>query len=449
MTRAALYLRISQDRTGEHLGVDRQQQDCIEVAERAGWEIAETYVDNDTSAYKARPEFDRMLKDIGEGHIDAIVAWAPDRIYRRMRQLEDIIDFIETHGTQIRTVKAGDFDLSTAYGRMLARVLGSVAAGEGEIKAERWKRSWRQGREAGTWAAGRTRTFGYTKDGRVIEEEAKWAREMAQKIAAGDSIVSVARWLQDNGVVGTRGSAWTNASIKAYLTSPRVAAWSSLNGDIICEGDWQPIIDRETWENVRAMLTARTRPYIAKVSSLTRLIECGACGTQMITSGYTRNGESRRTYRCVNRPGIDGCGKVSGNAVYIEEVVYAYARGRLADERVRKRIGELRAEPTGAQAEIAALELRRAELEAELDEPGTPVATIMRAIARTKERQADLLDDLAARNLEPLPADDEWPDDIRRRRALVDLVVKRIVLLKATKPSRHGFDPERVVIEER
>jgi hypothetical protein len=54
------------------------------------------------------------------------------------------------------------------------------------------------------------------------------------------------------------------------------------------------------------MLTARTRAYVAAVSSLTKLIECGSCGTRLITSSQKRT----RTYRCSNRPGIDGCGRV-------------------------------------------------------------------------------------------------------------------------------------------
>jgi site-specific DNA recombinase len=45
--RAALYLRISQDRTGAKLGVGRQRTDCALLAAALGWDVVEVYEDND------------------------------------------------------------------------------------------------------------------------------------------------------------------------------------------------------------------------------------------------------------------------------------------------------------------------------------------------------------------------------------------------------------------
>jgi hypothetical protein len=110
----------------------------------------------------------------------------------------------------------------------------------------------------------------------------------------------------------------------------------------------------------------------------------------------------------------------------------------------------MRAQPGDARAEVAAVELRITELERQLDEPGVPVPTILRAIERAKARQEELLGRISASPIMPLPTGGEpWPTDLKRRRALVELVVERVTVNKATKPSRHGFDPERVVIAER
>jgi hypothetical protein len=49
--RAAIYTRISDDHTGEELGVQRQLDDCTALAERLGWEAVARYDDNDISAY--------------------------------------------------------------------------------------------------------------------------------------------------------------------------------------------------------------------------------------------------------------------------------------------------------------------------------------------------------------------------------------------------------------
>lgn len=92
---AAIYLRISQDATGEQAGVTRQHEDCIELIEGQGWSLFRVYTDNDTSAYKKRPGYQAMLEDIRSGQIDAIVAWHPDRLYRKLADLEGLISAIE------------------------------------------------------------------------------------------------------------------------------------------------------------------------------------------------------------------------------------------------------------------------------------------------------------------------------------------------------------------
>ena len=63
--RAGIYCRISSDPNGTALGVDRQQQDAVALAEAKGWEVIDTYIDNDVSASsygkKPRTQYLRML----------------------------------------------------------------------------------------------------------------------------------------------------------------------------------------------------------------------------------------------------------------------------------------------------------------------------------------------------------------------------------------------------
>lgn len=447
MTRAALYLRISMDRTGEHLGVDRQREDCEEQAKALGWDVVETYVDNDKSAYKERPDYKRMLVDVDAGQIDAIIAWHPDRLYRVVKDLGELVDVCKRNNTQIATVKAGTIDLTTPTGRLVAGLLAQVATYEGEAKADRWRRSWRQGREAGKWAKTGARLFGYTRDGDVIDAEAKIVRDMADRVIEGQPFLTITRWLHAEGIKTTQNGIWTVAGMKRHLENPVIAGWATLNGEIVAEGDWEPLLDRETWDTVRALTTANSRPYVPRKALLVGALFCGNCGYRMITSSQKRT----RTYRCPNRPSMPGCGKVSGNAGPIEEIVEEAAKSALSNPKVRQRIAELRSSSGVNHQELSALQLRKAELEASLDDTDVPVQAILRAIERTKERIDELLDNLAARNMEPLPAGGEWPDDVRRRRALVDLVVQRVELVKAdrSRGSRLGFDNERVKITPR
>lgn len=447
-TKVAIYLRISRDRTGEGLGVDRQREDCLDLAKQLGWEVADLYIDNDISATsgKPRPEYRRMLADLDAGSANAIIAWHPDRLYRRAVDLGDLVDSCKRNNVQVATVNAGTVDLTTPTGRLVAGLLAQVAIYEGEHKAERWSRSWRQGRERGLPARTGSRLFGYTREGELIEEEAEIARRMAADITSGVPILTVSRWLEAEGILTTRGSVWRPGTVRQYLSNPRIAGYSTLAKEIVAEGQWQPILDRDTWETVRALLKSRARGSVPRVSLLNGLIFCGKCGHRLITSGS----RGKRTYRCPNRPGMPGCGSLSCYAEPAEEIAEAYARERLADPRVRENVMRLSSQATPELlGEINALEARIRELEASLDEPGTPVATILRAVDRSRERLEDCQRRLAATPVVRLPrSGGEWPEDLERRRHLLEVVIERVELHPATKRTRE-FDVERVSIKGR
>lgn len=446
--RAGIYLRISRDLSGKELGVTRQREDCEDLAKQLGWEIADTYVDNDVSASsgKARPEYDRMLRDIASGDIGAIVVWHADRLYRKIRDLLPLIEIIKAANAQIATCQSGDLDLTNPTGRMIASILASVQTQEVEHKAERWSRSWQQGRELGAPVTNSNRLFGYERDGKtVVEHEAEIARRMVKDLLAGASLYSVVMWLQREGIKTTKDNDWRSAGLKYYLRNPRLAGWSTHKGEIVAEGDWPAIIDRHDWEEVRALVNSRTRDYVPRKSLLNGLVHCGRCGHRLIT-GWSPGG---RTYRCPARPNMDGCGGPQIHAEATEEIVESYARTRLADPAVVRRIAELRAHPTGAQNELAAIDGRIIELERQLDEPGVPVPALLRAIERAKARQEELLDAVTAAPRVDLPKQGgPWPADLQRRRALIDLVVARVDIVDA-KRLQKGVNPERVKITPR
>jgi site-specific DNA recombinase len=137
--RAIIYTRISKDKTGAGLGVDRQEQDCRELAARLGWEVVGHHSDNDISAYsgKPRPGYQALLSDLQERRADAVIVWHTDRLHRRQMELEGYIEVCQPRDIPTETVMAGKFDLATSSGRMIARILGAVAHEEVEHMIER------------------------------------------------------------------------------------------------------------------------------------------------------------------------------------------------------------------------------------------------------------------------------------------------------------------------
>ncbi|HYA01279.1 MAG TPA: recombinase family protein, partial [Candidatus Binatia bacterium] len=138
MTRAAIYARISRDRAGAGLGVDRQAAECRELATRRGWDVVATFIDNDISAFsgKVRPQYEALLGAIEGGRVEAVLAWHNDRLHRSPKELERFIDLVEHHKVAVAVVQGGDYDLTTSNGRLSARIVGAVARHESEHKSE-------------------------------------------------------------------------------------------------------------------------------------------------------------------------------------------------------------------------------------------------------------------------------------------------------------------------
>ncbi|MDR7172221.1 hypothetical protein J2W56_005982 [Nocardia kruczakiae] len=135
--RAVIYLRVSLDQSGEGLAVERQREDCEQIAAARGWTVIETYTDNSISAFdkvKNRPAYDRMVDDYRAGRFNALITWDLDRLTRQPRQLEDWIDAAESQGLRLVTAN-GEADLQTDGGRMYARIKAAVARAEMNARA--------------------------------------------------------------------------------------------------------------------------------------------------------------------------------------------------------------------------------------------------------------------------------------------------------------------------
>lgn len=310
MTRAALYLRISQDRTGEQAGVKRQRQDCEALAASRGWELAGIYQDNDVSAYsrKPRPEFERLMDDIAAGRVDAVVAWATDRLYRRTTDLDRLVDALA--GIEVATVKSGDVDLTTADGRLRARILADVAQHESEKKGERVKAAAEQRARAGGYGGG-SRRMGFTKHANeLVPDEADAIREAYLRIAAGGSLESIAKDWRARFDGGPKGGYITGVQVREVLLRPMNAGIATYLGEEVGRTTGPAIVDEDTFRTARAILTdpkRRTRPGRPSETLLAGIMRCRYC--ERPVAGSSRDGGTKtpRVYtyacraRCVSR----------------------------------------------------------------------------------------------------------------------------------------------------
>jgi len=299
MTRTAIYARISADPEGRALGIARQVEDCRAlVADRlTGYEVVEVFEENDVSAStnsrKPRPRYTDMLARAEAGEFGAIVAYSNSRLTRRPREVEDLIDLHNRHGVRLHTVVSGDDDLSTADGRMTARIKASVDAAEAERTSERARRAKAQAASEGRHRGG-PRPFGWDAHGKVeVMAEADALREAARGVLAGRSLASLARELNEAGLTTTTGRPWTYGALRTALCRPRNARLVSRGKsgrpgvEILGEGTWDRILSEDVW---RAVCDVLMDPARRKQQGNERrwlgsgLYRCGVCAAEGVVS---------------------------------------------------------------------------------------------------------------------------------------------------------------------
>jgi len=459
---AAIYCRISKDRLGAGLGVERQRQDCEELAEKLGWNVVAQHTDNDISAYsgKPRPGYRALLADIRAGRVNGVLAWHSDRLHRRPIELEEFITACETHGATVQTVRAGKVDLSTPSGRAVARTIGAWNRHEVEHMIERQKRAKLQAAQDGKFRGGR-RAFGYESDGLTIRhDEATIIREMTTRILAGESLRSLATELTERGITGTRGGEWTGVALRDVLIRPRNAALIEHHGEIVGPALWEPVLDEDVWRAVRSLVSSPGRWHgrsAARKYLGSGLYLCGLCGLPVRITGHRRGNQQRPGYRC------------SGRAVHVHRV--ADKVDQLVTDAVIERlsrpdaIGLLR--PRTPLVDVTALHTEASALRARMDELASLFATGTITVSQlgtgTTELTAALtvIEARIAVATMPSPLDGlvgsadvarVWLDlSLDRRRAVVDDLLT-VTILPGKRGRKAGgiyFDPESVRLEWR
>jgi site-specific DNA recombinase len=439
---------------------------CQRKINEIGAQVVAVYEDAGVSGalLLARPGMQSALRDIEEGRADTLIIANLSR-YSRDREHQSVI--------KKRVVAAGarlvfcDMHFEdTPEGDLAFNIMGDFAAYERALIRQRSMTGKLRRIEEGIQPSRAMRPFGYhivterdviaghypTEElGKyhVIEEEAAWVRGIFQRYAAGASMRSVARWLQENGVPTHRGAShWAPQTVKGILCNPvykglatfgkrerRVDETRLQNG--FRRADYNPrvskerwrylpapaILDEKTWDTCQARMAENrellcgnpTRRYM-----LSGLLRCPGCHRSMNAKkcgrGYAhyhckdyaacQNPQERVCHNkfynapVLERRVIDGLMEVARRPEMIEAALRAYARRVTATcptqelERLRKELAALEAEERATvQAQIAGIRsgARTAVYEkllAEIAQKRAPVETQITRLQRDERTTA-------------------------------------------------------------
>lgn len=452
--RAAVYLRISQDRTGQELGVGRQREDCVSLVRRRDDELVGEYVDNDTPAKGVgkRDEYARLIASVQRGEIDRIYVWSQGRLWRNRVERAQGFEILRDCRVSLVQVKGPEVDMTTAMGRMIAGIVGEFDTGENEIKAERQVREARQRADRGLPPTGR-RPFGY--DGvNLVDGEAQAVRDAYSRLLDGRTLTSIAAALTAAGWKTTVGKAWNVTGVRSMLRNPRYAGQRWHLGEYRGVGAWPAIVDEATFEAAQSILgTPGRKPAGDNVLRWlgSGYYLCGRCVADVAMKatyrGIVGRGTQARIYKC------PAC-SITRAAEPIDRYVSLVVLERLR----RPDLADLLAAPTAdlGPLHVEAKKLReRRKAVPRLFAQGTLSEA---EAAETRQIIDDRLAEISAvftgagrrpAVAEVLDADDPgqaWLDlgNVRRQQSLArELMTVRLLPVG---PGRRPFDPDTVVI---
>lgn len=349
--RVALYARLSVAKE-ESVSIARQLEAGRKYAELRGWTVVLEAIDDGVSATKNRPE-DRVgwreILDSPET-FEAVIVWKVDRLARRVLDFLHADEALRNRGAGIVAVE-DPIDMTTHQGRMFATVLAAFGESEAAAISDRVTAARRTLVTSGRRAGGRP-PFGWRNvpnpdgPGMVLAKDPMridTVKVLAARALAGESLYSLARWLESEGVAprareGRKdGHRWHDASVESILRSPALAGLTAFDGDVLRDGDGLPVVD----ESVAILTTQERRRLLATLDRAKRpgtrqragaepallygLIRCATCRGLMYRA--TAAGKYRQ-YRCQQK----GCPRPVGIARdAVEEHVVAVVMAEVGD----------------------------------------------------------------------------------------------------------------------
>jgi site-specific DNA recombinase len=480
--RAAIYCRLSQQ---GGRSVERQEQDGRGIAAENGWHVVEVFKEWGSASEFAkkrldnggRKEWRRLLEGIEAGDFDVVIVWAEDRSNRDLAQGIEFARLCEQASVRL-VLPSYDYDLADPEDRN--RFYGEVLAAQREVArlSKRVRRYCLQEAQEGRAHHGGRRAFGTVGAGRhrvseaQAERERELIREAARRIRDGDSLRGICVDWIEQGVTGSQGRPFTTRTLSRMLREARLAGLREHHGKLYPSEVIEPIVDRELWETVRAILTDPARLAMAVGGTprylLTGLAFCGVCKAKLRIEYKDGN----RYYICPSRSG-GGRRCVRRLAEPVEALITGALFEAVASEAWDAQAAEMPADdPTRPHHEALAqltadLDVLEGLLaEAEVAErqgrkPKPSAATLRRKLAEreaeAERHQAAINRAQAGRVVAAVPRNLRavWPSlSLDRRRNILKAVLRLPpdgtgVEVHPTGKGRRTFDPEAITADWR
>ncbi len=309
--RAAIYARVSFDKTGQARSVEEQEDECRAECARRGWAVVEpVFSDNSFSAtrraHKARPSFEALSRFLATGQADVLVVWAASRAQRTLDEYVDLRRLCADN--KVKWSYSGSiYDLTDGTDRFRTGLDALVAEREAEnlrdATVRAVERRARYGEVHGPLPDGFKVVYdpntGKATDHVIDPERAPIVREAVRRILAGESAYAVSKDFNARGIRTKHGKPWTGANLARRIQSPSLAGFRVFRGETIeVTAKWPELITREEHYRVKALYSDPSRRDNREGSRVKHLGSgiylCGVCNAPLRSLSRARKDKSRQ-----------------------------------------------------------------------------------------------------------------------------------------------------------
>jgi DNA invertase Pin-like site-specific DNA recombinase len=305
-----------------------------------GWKlIPDRYDDGGISGGTlVRPALQRLLQDVKSGRIDVVVVYKIDRLTRSLADFAKIVEVFDERSVSFVSVTQS-FNTTSSMGRLTLNVLLSFAQFEREVTGERIRDKIAASKKKGIWMGGVV-PLGYDVSARKLiinDAEAMTVRQLFALFLELGSIRLLQLRTQQLGLTTKRhtsrsgshrgGFGFSRGHLRAILTNP-IYVGRVKHGKHSYEGQHEAIVDRQTFDQVEALLASRANTSTSAAGKdglhlLTGLI-FDETGDRLSPTHATKSGTRYRYYvsrRVTKGAKADGPEPLRLPAVEIEKLI--------------------------------------------------------------------------------------------------------------------------------
>lgn len=301
--KVALYIRVSTERqANEGDSLEEQENELKKYCDFRKFAIHQTYIERGKSGGNTnRPEYQKLVKDIRQKNISAVVVKKLDRLSRSLLDFENLMNLMNENEVEFISIKE-NFDTTTAMGKAMLRVALVFAQLEREQTSERISDVMGHRASQGIYNGG-TRPLGYAAVNKELvpyKKERQVVEIMFEKFIETRSTTHTAQFLNETGYRDRNNNLFDNRQVQWILQNPVYTGKIKWNGQIY-DGLHQPIISDKVFQQTQDIFS---RYRIMKDSQKTnallqKILFCGHCGSVMTPNyGFNRNKEKYFYYRC-------------------------------------------------------------------------------------------------------------------------------------------------------